>query len=130
MNAVTDTIETEAQKIEAALDALVSAAVANLNERPVVPDRGPISAADAAAETIASFDWTPAQRRAHDLLSRPVSRALRQAIRALGERLFEIGGMSLMHDVCDRVSMADPRNEARRAGIIDHRWGGIGSWTP
>lgn len=126
MNASTFANPTEAQMIEAALDALVSAAVANLNEASLVPERGPVSLADMAHEFSASLEWTPAQRTANDLVQRPVSRALRQGIRALGERLFEIGGMALLHDVCDRVSASDPRHEARRAGIIDKRWDGIG----
>lgn len=129
MNAITETTATEVQQIEAALDRLVTAAIANLRETPITPDRGPVSAGVIAQEVAASFAWTQAQRAAHDLLSRPVSNALRQAIRTLGKRLYEIGGDELMHQVCDRVSSADPMNESRRIGIIDHRWDGIGHWV-
>lgn len=128
MNAMTDANITEAQQIEAALDALVSAAVANLRETPLIPERGPVSVAEGIDEWMALLGGTVAQRQANRLLQRPVSGALRTAIRLLGERLHEIGGMALMHDVCARVSASDPRNEALRVGIIDHRWDGIGEW--
>lgn len=127
MNARTKVAPSEAQQIEAALDVLVSAAVANLHERPLTPERD-IRADVAIGEWLDSLEWTEAQRRASRLLQRPISAAVRLAVRVLGERLYEIGGMALMHDVCERVSAADPRNEARRAGIIDHRWSGIGNW--
>ena len=128
MNALSAEItDTETQQIEDALDALLSAATAADRSRPLRPDRGMISARTLMDETVQRLStWTPAQARAHNLLRRPVSELTRQGVRTLGERLFEIGGMALMHDVLERVSERDYPNAGRRTSIMDHRWDGIG----
>jgi len=128
MNAPVTAQATEAAQIEAALDALLTAAIKADRDRSLMPERGPVSAGAMIGEALERrATWTPAQEAAHDLLRRPVAWALRNAVRTLGKRLFEIGGLKLMSAVCDRVSALDPANEGRRAGIIDHRWDGIGS---
>lgn len=120
---------TEAEQIEHALDALLTAAIAADRSSPIRPERGMVSAGSLIKDTIERLTtWTKAQCAAEDLLSRPVAAACRTAIRTLGERLFEIGGNHLMSEVCDRVSALDPANESRRIGIMDRRWNGIWNW--
>lgn len=75
------------------------------------------------------LDATPAQRAADALLDHPVGEALRCAVTTLGRRLHEIGGTKAMQDTLYRVAELDPANNARRIGIMDHRWDGIGDWT-
>lgn len=129
MNAPVTAQATETARIEAALDALLTASIRDDRERPPSSVGGAIRADVLINEAIERLTtWTPAQREAHALLQRPVSEALRQAVRTLGERLHELGGEDLMLEVCDRVSALDPANEGRRSSIMDHRWDGIGDW--
>lgn len=129
MNAPVAAQATEVAKIEAALDRLVTAAIQNRREPSLDPSKDRlVGAAELMAGFQDSLTWTKAQREADELLERPLSATIRRGIRTLGKRLNEIGGWELMTDVCDRVSAADPREEGRRASIIDHRWDGIGSW--
>lgn len=128
MNALSPVIETtEAQMIEEALDAVLTAAAEADRRPPLAPERGAVSAAESAFALLERMDsWTKAQAATHDLLSRPVSELCRQAVTTFGERLFEIGGMTLMQDALYRLAERDPANYGRRVAIMDHRWDGIG----
>lgn len=128
MNAHSPTIETtEVQRIEEALDAVLATAAEADRRPPLVPERGAVSAAESAFALIERMDgWTKAQCAAHDLLSRPVSELCRQAVTTFGERLFEIGGLTLMQDALYRLAARDPANYGRRVAIMDKRWDGIG----
>lgn len=116
---------TEVARIEAALHQTLTAIhEADANARP----REPISARDSAELWIAKLkEFTSLQREVDDLLDRPVAEALRQKVRLYGERLHEIGGVSLMQEVLYRVAERDPVNQHRRIGIMDKRWNGVGS---
>jgi hypothetical protein len=118
------TVEREVPRIEAALHQTLTAIhQADQNVGP----REPISARDSLGQYLQKrVSFTPLQLEVDDLLERPVGEALRQKVRLYGERLFEIGGVSLMQEVMYRVAERDPANEARRIGIMDKRWNGIG----
>lgn len=126
MNAFTTATATETARIEAALDALLTAAIQANSVPSLTPERGPTSAGVLISEALEKFTWTPTQRAASALLSRPVWEVLRQGIRTLGERLYEIGGSELMRDVCDRVAAMDPARAGHRLDIMDKRWDGVG----
>ena len=116
---------TEIDGIKYALDELLRAAVEAKPRRSQPCE--PISASVLARYTIERLiDCTEAERKAGDLILNPVGEATRQAIRTLGKRLYELGGLDLMQRVLDDVAEIDPRNEGRRIGIMDHRWDGIG----
>lgn len=128
MNAPTASKLTETQKIEEALDRLLTATTAARQEHAIGGERGPVSMAVMSSEFIASLEHSPAQRAAAELLQRPVGEALRQAIHVLGERLNEIGGHQLMLDTCYRVAERDEANQHFRLGVLDASWNGIGAW--
>lgn len=129
MNAPLTAVATETQKIEDALDRLLTAITWADRQPSTTPDDGPTSAGELIGRVLLRLEtWTAAQQAADALMRRPASEALRQAVTTLGKRLHEIGGMALMRDVCDRVAERDPANESRRLGVIDHRWDGIGDW--
>lgn len=65
--------------------------------------------------------------RVEQLVEDPIGAALRMAIRHLGERLHELGGISLMQEVCAEVAAKDPPNEQHRTTVMDRRWDGIGA---
>lgn len=116
--------EQEVARIEAALHQTMTA-IHQADQ--AVRQREPISARDSLAQYLEKrTSFTPLQLEVDDLLERPVGEALRQKVRLYGERLFEIGGVSLMQEVMYRVAERDPANEARRIGIMDKRWNGIG----
>ncbi len=130
MNAPVTADQSETQKIENALDALLTAVACYEREPALLPETGAVSAGALIGAYLEKLTtWTKAQRSADELLQRPVSWALRRAIRTLGKRLHEIGGDRLMHDICDRVAARDPAREGWRLGVIDHRWDGIGEWV-
>lgn len=81
------------------------------------------------AEALKFLDQTRLERTAADLVRDPIGEALKGAVRQLGERLHELGGLDLMLNVLDDVADRDPRFQARRTSIMDHRWSGIGSWV-
>lgn len=112
--------------IENALDTLVAAMVEqDCRPRPagVVKTFQRLSLTDITSH----FDeTTPAQRVAEALVANPVREAMARAVRDLGKRLHEIGGMELMSDVCQRVADRDDANWGRRTDILDKRWDGVG----
>lgn len=118
----------EVQVIEDCLDYLLSA-----TEHPDLDRLRPPKSfkAESFEEVTTKFTeklrWTKVRRAADELYGDPVGRALRRAIRALGERLHEIGGTQAMEDACDRVAERhEGRYGGRRLGIMDHAWNGIG----
>lgn len=113
---------TEVSLIEEALDTLLTAAIDAPPRKPEPQPIEPIRMAD--IETI--MGRTEAERKTLDLIANPVGIACRIGIRWLGQRLFEIGGLDLMHRVIDDVAARDLRNAGRRLSIMDHRWDGIG----
>lgn len=119
----------EAQRIEAALHVILTAAVAADRSPSLILEDGPKSFSSTVSDVIERLSWTPAQRRAGDLLDRPLSELCRQCVRTFGERLYEIGGLGLMQDVLYRTAARDPASEARRVAIMDRRWDGIGNWS-
>ena len=78
------------------------------------------------ARFLGRMEMTEAQREADSLLEDPVGEALRQGVRTLGERLYEIGGLDLMQDAIDRVASLDAATWGHRTDIMDKRWDGIG----
>lgn len=116
------TPEEEIAGIERALDALLSHAV-ELDERP----KG-YQSKDAMtwSEIMANMPGSEAAYLARGLIENPVLEALRQAVRALGERLFELGGLALMTDALDRVAELNADQADYRSAIMDRRWDGIG----
>lgn len=116
----------EVQRIEDALDRLLTACTHDFNVRLRGPDRGPVSADQLSQEFLESLKGTDAQRAAAELYDDPVGEALRQAVHALGERLYEL--KADMIDICYRVAERDRRWHDRRLSIMDHRWSGIGDW--
>lgn len=129
MNAPVFAEVTEVDRIEDALDNLLTAAMEADRKPALLPEQGPVSAAVSVGRVIEALDWTQARRQADRLLDRPVPTALRLAVRTLGRRLDEIGGMKLMGDVLDRVAARAPAQEGRRIGIIERAWDGVGRWT-
>lgn len=77
-------------------------------------------------EVAARATFTEAQRFAVDLERDPVREALCYAVRQLGKRLHELGGMDAMRAACDRQE--DEPDGMRRVSVIDARWDGIGHW--
>lgn len=125
MNAVTDTQITEVQKIERALDALISTAITAKPPWPAEEQGRP--RIYTLKELIdGPHGQSPASRAAYAFYANPVGEAVRAAVTTLGERLHEIGGLQLMQDVCDRVADRDPERWGWRTDIMDKRWDGIG----
>jgi hypothetical protein len=60
------------------------------------------------------------------IIEDPIEGAYLLAIRKLGERLFRLGGIDLMQDVAERVSVRSRRHPNYRGSIIDHHWDGVG----
>ena len=55
----------------------------------------------------------------------PRPAGLIRELRALGERIYKIGGAELMLAAAKRV--CDPRDGGRSASVVDHYWDGIGA---
>jgi hypothetical protein len=110
----------EIEKIEAALDAMVSAVIADENDTPFVGGSlRPLAFAELMMRA------TPAQRAAFELLESPVRSALRAGIVTLGERLKEIGGLNLLHEVALKIEAQNPAYEERSAGVLSKAWVGL-----
>lgn len=114
----------EVDKIKVALDALLSQMVA-IDRKP---RKGPatfkfISVADLDAEPIP----TERQSQIEEVLESPVRAACRNAVRLLGERLFELtGDTDRMLEIAESLSKG--RHGGLRASILDHAWDEIGDW--
>ena len=69
---------------------------------------------------------TPRECQINRVLNEPVRNACKNAVRLLGERLFEIGGTGLMEKVCNHVEMRGRAVRGYRAVIMDKPWDGVG----
>ncbi len=131
MNALVTAEPSERQAIEASLDTILRAITDHDRERQdALPLAKPriFSAADLVSEARADAQRTPAARYTRRLAPDPVRAALKHAVRQIGQRLYEIGGMEALQDACERVADLDPANWGTRTDIIDKTWDGIGDW--
>ncbi|MET3526174.1 hypothetical protein [Phenylobacterium koreense] len=114
MNALTDTAATEITQIYGSLDGLFDAII----ELDARPRRRPLARIMNAAELIdsayAELSMTEPQRFASRLSCDPVREALCYAVRQLGRRLHEIGGMRAMHDAMVHIEEIAPDDGGRR----------------
>ena len=60
------------------------------------------------------------------VLNDPVRNACKNAVRLLGERLFELGGTDLMEKVCNRAELRSRPRRGYRAVMMDKTWDGVG----
>jgi hypothetical protein len=116
----------EIQGIEDALDALLTLAKEDADHRAATrPDQGSVYKIWTIAELIDySTKASKAEQLATEIVKDPIGRVCRLGIRALGERLFEIGGTQAMEDTLDRV--AERRDWGWRMSVCDARWDAIG----
>ncbi len=119
----------EVSGIKHALDALLTVATDRALARRFTPSQEGGLRGFIFSECLALFEASEAQRKAADLIRDPIGEAVRVAVRVLGKRLHELGGMDLMTTVLDEVAQLDRANEPRRETIMDRRWDGIGSWA-
>jgi len=108
-----------------ALDVLLGSIIADRAMKPLRPGPSRSFTREDLDRLVGS---SPAQAAALALLDNPREGAFTMALKALGERLHEIGGMRAMQQALDDVTERDPENEGRRTAILDQRWSGIGSW--
>lgn len=109
-------------EIEVTLDALLRAAIEDDAKRP---SRPPVvfSAADLGGGPIP----TRLESDVRSLVTQPVGRACRQAIRRIGEHLFvTLGSTEPMAELVERVAAKDRKRYSHRISIIDHAWDGLG----
>ena len=128
MNAPVTAKATELQEVERSLDFLITAII-DLDTGPkrhLPPQLGPMSIAELAKEYRWDAPTTEAERFALKVRYDPVREALCFAVRRLGQRLHELGGLSAMRGACDRQE--DFPHGMHRVSIIDKRFDGIGDW--
>lgn len=115
---------TDLAEVERALDALLRASIADDEAQP----RGPLTATPMDWTRLeAAARMTRLERDVADLKRRPLRAAYRQAIRRLGQHVFDtVGSVGGMRDVLERVAEMDPSRDAYRANIMDHAWDGVG----
>jgi hypothetical protein len=64
------------------------------------------------------------------IIKDPVRNALREQLRDLGQRLFEVlGGTSEMVDIATDIANLDRKHWGHRINIIDKAWDGVGNKT-
>jgi hypothetical protein len=122
------------QQIEESAQALTEVVRAMIRHRDNHPsdDREPSTyneALDAAWAKIQA-----AQGRGPQVKGDPIEDELVRKIEALGEAIYASGGNRAMSDVSYRVydimvAAGDGRDADVGAGIINHRWDGIGDWS-
>jgi hypothetical protein len=84
--------------------------------------------------TATPYDFPTDVPTRHDIListvlNEPIRGALRNAVRLLGEHLFEKhGDTDEMEAVMNRIADSHPKNGGRYASIMDHAWDEIGDW--
>lgn len=71
---------------------------------------------------------SPAQAVVFNVMENPREGAFTMAIRALGDRLHELGGLAAMGAALDEMAERRPEQAEQRESILDARWSGIGSW--
>ncbi len=120
--------EQELKEIGHALAELVSAVIRDDDERAAA--RGLLAPSKSVRlfRVLDRLAGTDASRAAQEFFDKPVREALRNAVRLLGERLYEVGGTATMEDALDQVADLDPETRDRRAAVMEHAWSGIGSW--
>lgn len=69
---------------------------------------------------------TRAETTIRDLARDPVGTSLRQAIRMVGDRIYEAGGIDLLHFAYGKAGEHDPENAGRRSAALNTAWDGIG----
>lgn len=117
------TLRDEFDGIVVALDALL-AAIKDDNER----HRGDLTTPRSAGSMDWTWEETELELSAYDLIRNPVGQALRNAIKLLGERLHERGGIGLMREALDGACTLNAADEGWREAILDRLWSGIGAW--
>jgi hypothetical protein len=116
----------EIGKIESALSELLDQMVA-IDMRPRVGPPEPLRVVSAS-----EFEFRPVPTRRdcqiNSVLNQPVRAACRNAIRLLGERLFELTNDTdgQMLKVAERAS--DGPQFGRRMSIMNSAWDGVGHW--
>jgi hypothetical protein len=116
----------EVAGIEDALHILLTTAIDIDNERASRPRPVP-DLSTFKVYTIGQLaDLVGTKGKAGDIIKNPVGIACRMAVKVLGQRLYEIGGLQLMEEALDRVAERDERWFGRRVDIMDKRWDGIG----
>jgi hypothetical protein len=119
-------VKTEIEKIEEALDALLT--------QMIKCDRTTAKEAEGVPrhfEFICAADIKPIGRRQAQIervIRNPVRNARKNAVYLLGERLFELtGDTRIMADICTRVAARRDRSNADyRSMLMDKTWEGIG----
>jgi hypothetical protein len=120
----------EVSGIEAALDSLLATIFGDEAERRELRRerrealRAPFSIGEGLLRLL---NGSEVELAAEQIVRDPVGSSCRQSIRALGARLYQLGGLQLMQDVLYRVAERDEATWSRRIGIMDHRWDGIGN---
>jgi hypothetical protein len=128
MIATTDGPElSEWEKIESALDALLKAMV-EIDLRPR-DDSKPPSKIRFVPVDLRGPVPTRREMQINQVLREPVRAACRNAIRLLGERIFELRGDDGMREMNDKVLRLDEQHFQRRASILNSAWDGIGHWV-
>ncbi len=123
-----DHISSEIEMIEQALDAVLEKAIEHDLARPARGGSGRVSPTPFDVADLANIP-TRAQSDVMALIDDPIRASLRQALRRLGERLYELTrDTDRMCEVLERVADRDPQHYGRRAGILDRTWHGIGTW--
>jgi hypothetical protein len=121
----------EVQVIDRTLDILMDEIIAidagQRNPRNLPPHPGAQSIAQIADEYRWDQKTTNAERFVLKLKYDPVREALTHAVRQIGKRLHEIGGMPAMREALEKQE--DRPSGYRRICILDHRWDGIGEWV-
>ena len=116
----------EIERIKAALDALLTLAIEH-DMRPRAGPPGPLKLIS-CAELFAKPIPTRREFEINRVLDDPICGATRNAIRLLGERLFEVvGNTDSMRGILEEVATRDDRHWGRRIDIMDKRWNGIGA---
>lgn len=108
--------------IEAALDALLRLAIKD----DATHDEAPTATLTA---TPFRLDRIPTRLEfdARSLARQPIGTACRQAVRRLGQHLFDrLGSTDALRDVLERVAELTPADYGRRVAIMDHAWDGVG----
>lgn len=115
----------EIEELERALDALLRTMTAEDDK----PADGPVRIVTVtAASLMAAGRMSRLDLDIADLKRRPVRAACRQAVRRIGEHLFQVmGDTDAMSDLLERVCDMDPPRYGHRASIVDHAWDGIGA---
>ena len=120
-------------KVEDALHELLTAIVSHDYQRPDQPK--PALRVMSFAEICAAPILSRSQEELERIIDDPVARALRYAVRRLGEELYRVvGSTQAIVDVAERIAYRDEKLRVVRLHILDKWFSGIGAgddvWTP